>query len=503
MTLPSSPKSFGSSVLSRQVQWQHPKLVQSGIDQTRLAIADAPVGAEPFSFLVMGDTDAGVSGGAASDAEKSPFVEAFAQQVQSYAQESQFVLHTGDVTYPAGTYQNYFTGFLSPYQSLLSKLPSSPAYRSGEIVFNRPLLPVPGNHDYAKPAHINRLWLALQRRCCDLLRQRFGIDLGGYGGHGGEAYGQTFLDDLSRLSAGDLATHLASHYSASMSPSRASARSLPANPADGPAGRERTEAQAATYCLDYRPGQFTRLPNRYYTFHYGGIDFFALDSNTWNVAPETKGCDHEQLAWLERELIRSWRSPDVTGRIIYLHHSPYTTESYRWQQPDTLWVRQHLRGVFDRVALALSEREQSVPLVDVVISGHAHCLEHMKTAQTTYADSQMDWLVCGGSGFGLRRQRRMGKDLLENVFRRGRSETDVVAESQLYAGVHGSSRKQRKFHSFVRIDVQPHQPEKIVVCPFIVTMVDGKWQTKALASFAVGKPLTDYAKVKTSARVSA
>ncbi|MHC5832871.1 MAG: metallophosphoesterase, partial [Nostoc sp.] len=26
-----------------------------------------------------------------------------------------------------------------------------------------------------------------------------------------------------------------------------------------------------------------RLPNRYYTFRYGGIDFFALDSNTFNT----------------------------------------------------------------------------------------------------------------------------------------------------------------------------------------------------------------------------
>ncbi|MEL6603240.1 MAG: metallophosphoesterase [Cyanobacteria bacterium J06614_10] len=498
MTFPSRPKSFGSSVLSRQVQWQHPKLVQSGIDQTRLAIADAPVGAEPFSFLVMGDTDAGHSGNAASADEMLPFVEAFAQQMQPYVNESRFVLHTGDVTYPAGTYQNYFTGFLSPYRQLLSQLPSSPAYRSGDVVFKRPLLPVPGNHDYAKPARTDRLWLALRRRCCDVLRQRFGIDLGGYGGYGAEAYGQTFLDDLSKLSEDDLSVHLAAHYRASIPSSQFSGSS-------SPVGSSVDRNHPATHCLDYRPGQFTRLPNRYYTFHYGGVDFFALDSNTWNGSPEKKGFDHEQLAWLERELIRSWRSPDVTGRIIYLHHSPYTTEGYRWQQPDTLWVRQHLRDVFDRAALALRDHglEQNYPLVDVVISGHAHCLEHVKTAQTTYADSQTDWLVCGGSGFGLRRQRRMGKDLLENVVRRGRSETDVVAESQLYAGVHGSSRKQRKFHSFVRIDVQPNQPEKIVVCPFIVTMVDGQWRTKALAPFAVGQPHSDYAKVRTSARVSA
>jgi hypothetical protein len=46
--------------------------------------------------------------------------------------------------------------------------------------------------------------------------------------------------------------------------------------------------------LRYVPGEFTRIPNRYYTFHYGGIDFFALDSNTFNTpspVPHTQAGD--------------------------------------------------------------------------------------------------------------------------------------------------------------------------------------------------------------------
>ena len=55
-----------------------------------------------------------------------------------------------------------------------------------------------------------------------------------------------------------------------------------------------------------------------------------------------------------RSLVESWRSSKTVGRIIYLHHSPYTTETSRWQQSETLWVRKHLRAVLDRVAAELA-----------------------------------------------------------------------------------------------------------------------------------------------------
>src|SRR5690606_17643939 len=37
--------------------------------------------------------------------------------------------------------------------------------------------------------------------------------------------------------------------------------------------------------IDYRPGSHTRLPNRYYRFRHGTVDFFALDSNTLDSPP--------------------------------------------------------------------------------------------------------------------------------------------------------------------------------------------------------------------------
>ncbi len=451
------------STLCKQVQWQHPKVKQGGIDQTQIAISSAPTEPTPFSFLVMGDTDAGPS----PRANTSEFANAFAQQLLLQLGESRFLLHTGDVTYPVGSYENYLRGFLQPYHSLLADLPKNGGYRSDDIVFARPLLPVPGNHDYARERNaglLPRLLSAL----CDRLRS-IGIDLGHYDGSGSEAYGQTFLDDLSVRSPEQLTAHLAAHYSALC-------------------GIGTTTN--ATYCLNYQPGQFTRLPNRYYRFCYGGVDFFALDSSTWNAGCDAKDFDVEQLAWLEDSLITSWRSPGKIGRIVYLHHSPYTTEEIRWQQPETLWVRKHLRTVLDRVAAALEKTtdvdQQQDPLIDLIISGHAHCLEHLKTAQTGHADSEMDWLVCGGSGAGLRRQRQAGADILGKIFHSKRSYTGVVAKSQLYAGVRGYRSKRQQFHSFVKINVRPLHAQKIEVCPFLVSQFAGEWQTQALKPLRLG-----------------
>ncbi len=483
--------------LAAQVNWQHHKVLTGHIDQSQLSIADAPSGAVPFSFMVMGDTDAGKpsTGTLSAATDFSNFSEIFAEQLMQEMEESRLVLHTGDITYPIGSYQNYWEGFLQPYRWLLSNVPASADYRSESVVFKRPVLPVPGNHDYAG-SNVG-VWQWMRRALCDRLRS-LGVNLGYYGGQGGEAYGQTFLDDLQKLSPEQLTAHLAAHYSA-VTPAAMAAGRIAAN---GIAADEAKRSDLSR-CLNYRPGHFTRLPNRYYSFRYGGVDFFALDSNTWNSAPEAPGFDRQQLVWLEQALIKSWQTPNTVGRIVYLHHSPYTTESTRWQQSETLWVRRHLRAVLDRVAATLTTESEAAglsnrktlrsphaPWVDMVISGHAHCFEHLKTTETGHADAGIDWVVCGGSGAGLRRQREAGSEILENLSQGDKSHTQVVAKSQLYAGVHGRGHKKKLFHSFLRIEVQPHLPQKFLVHPFLVSQQPEGWQTIALNPISIGQELT-------------
>lgn len=475
--------------LLRQVNWQHPKIIQGNIDQTELVIADAPTTAMPFSFGVIGDTDPG------SSETQSMASEAFAEQLVQQLRESRFLLHTGDVAYPVGSYESYLNGFLRPYRALLSSLPERCTYRSDAIVFKRPLLPVPGNHDCADLPKMARWRHNLLRFLSDRLRH-LNIDIGCYGGYGGEAYGQTFLDDLYKLSEEQLTTHLATRYDATSSISN---RTATARGSDH-----------SSYCLSYQPEKFTRLPNRYYRFRYGGVDFFALDSNTWNGSPEAAEFDHEQLSWLEQGLIASLQTPSTFGRIIYLHHSPYTTEETRWQQSETLWVRRHLRSVLNRVAARLNRTvledpktneislNDSValapPLVDLIVSGHAHCLEYVRTTNTGHADAHLDWIVCGGSGASPRRRRSNNSaDILERLGVHAgtphRRYTSVVAKSQCYVSA-GESRSQGR--SFIRVDVTPGGHQKFVVRPFVVTRSSQGWQTCALDALDVGTARSHY-----------
>lgn len=445
-----------NACLQRQVRWREASLVQAGIDQTQVAIAAAPEQPASFSFLVVGDTDSGPS-----QPPRPSLALGLAEQLQAELDTSQFVLHTGDLVYPLGGYRNYYDDFVLPYAGLIAEGPSGPGDRHQALRFTKPVLPVPGNHDYGDLAPLGRFWMGLVQNFGDRLRQ-WGIDLGGYGGYGGQAYGQTFLDDLARFHhSPGLTQYLAEHYS------------VPT-----PRG----------YALAYEPGRFTRLPNRYYSFRYGGIDFFGLDSNTWNYPRDRANFDTEQLDWLEARLIESWQTPEVMGRILYLHHAPYTTEETRWQESETLWVRRHLRRVLDQVAIATEAQrtqQRSTPIVDLVLSGHSHCLEHIRTGQTGHGDSGLDWVVCGGGGESLRRQRKTGADILEVLQSHGRSYTEMVAKSQFYLGVKGHGSKRQCCYSFLRVDVKPRTQRGVTqallrVRPLVVSWDGETWQRSPL-----------------------
>ena len=82
---------------------------------------------------------------------------------------------------------------------------------------------------------------------------RVDLDVGWHGSDQGDAYARAFLDYLANIrDNARLERHLDANY---------------------------TLKHRGDSCLNYQSGKFTRLPNRYYTFHYGGIDFFCPDSN--------------------------------------------------------------------------------------------------------------------------------------------------------------------------------------------------------------------------------
>lgn len=517
------------SKMNQRVRWQDPLIRERGIDQTRLVLEDSRADDREFSFFVVGDSGSGKHLGHNPQRQ-------VAELMLSHHDQCRFMLHTGDVVYLVGSSEFYQPNFIQPYKEFLvgGNHPQQIAY--DQMVFNLPILPVPGNHDYYDLPIILSLLSVATQPIRHLLRSRIDLDVGLHGSRTGDAYARAFLDYLKAFQLPrELAHHLDAHYTAKTDTGR---------------------------CLAYQPGQFTRLPNRYYTFRYGAIDFFALDSNTFNDPPplpdtqagdahrqlleqrrqgmereksqiiesstklnpdnpneaeqlddlqtklsqieeiivdidkqlmsdQTTQTDTEQLDWLQQRLIESWNNPEVRGRVIYFHHPPYVTEATKWQQSQTLAIRNRLRGVLDAVAETLGSLTQGRPLVDLVLNGHAHCLEYLQTGNTGHADSYINWIVCGGSGFSLRRQRSEGPDLVETIGDFGKEENLVVARSHLYVGRHGQGFQKRRPYSALRIDVksvasQPrHRQPKFMIRPLVAEWYQRRWHNYEIEPFVI------------------
>jgi Calcineurin-like phosphoesterase len=518
--------------MEQRVRWQDLQIVERKIDQTSLVLEDEPENLADFSFLVVGDSGSG----AHRDHHPQRKV---AELMLPHHQDCQFMLHTGDVIYLVGSSEYYGRNFIEPYREFLSggEHPRTIAY--DQMTFSLPILPVLGNHDYYDLPFYSGLISIAAAPVRYLLRSKLDWDVGWKGSKQGDAFAKAFLDYLKAVPPERLGQHLDQHYTAGKSSGR---------------------------CLSYQRGCFTRLPNRYYTFCYGGIDFFALDSNTFNdpsplpatqegdayrlqleeraqaierekleilqqiamLSPSTREAsdelddlrvklsqieeievdidkqlnsdeqvvvDREQLNWLKQRLIESWRNPAVRGRILYFHHPPYVTEATKWQQAQTLAVRSRLRYVLDEVARELGDLVQGRPLVNLVLNGHAHCLEHLQTSDTGHADSHINWIICGGSGYSLRRQRLEGSDLREpwsnNRMVRTSDPPDkeagdrLVARSKLFVGRSGSGHQKRRPYSALRIDVKAGNPPQFVVRPLVAEWHQHQWQDYRIEPFVI------------------
>ncbi|MUG92105.1 metallophosphoesterase [Scytonema sp. UIC 10036] len=507
--------------MKQRVKWQEPVIVERGIDQTRLAIDDGASDNPEFSFLVVGDSGAGPHWGYNPQRQ-------IAELMLPHHQESSFMLHTGDVIYLVGSSEFYPDNFIKPYREFIVGGENPERISYDRMVFQLPILPVPGNHDYYDLpllfGLISLTTLPLRR----LLGSGVDLDVGWRGSGEGDVYARAFLDYLKgHMLPGELSRHLDEYYTVQTTTGR---------------------------CLRYQPGRFTRLPNRYYTFRYGGIDFFALDSNTFNnprPLPKTQegdafrkelelrrqsleqekmrlmdsspkvlptdphrteklddvrtnvsqieeiivdidkqlsthqetATDIEQLEWLKQRLIESWNCSDVRGRVIYFHHPPYVTEATKWQQAQTLAVRHRLRNVLSAVAKVVGSKSGDRPLVDLVLNGHAHCLEHLETVNRDSADFGIHWIVCGGSGYSLRRQRPEGSDLYETFV--SKEKQRLVARSYLFIGRNGQGLQKRRPYTSLRIDVKDGCPPKFIVRTFVAEWYQRQWNNYEIEPFVI------------------
>jgi hypothetical protein len=484
--------------MAERVRWGHPAIASRGIDPCRLAIEGDPQSPEAFAFLVLGDSGTGLH------RRDSP-QRRVAEQLLAHGGDARFLLHSGDVVYQVGSSEQYPDNFIRPYREWIVGGETWRKLRYDQLVFRVPFLPVPGNHDYYDlPVPLGLLagLTAAPRR---LLRSWLDLDVGWHGSFVGRGWARAFLDVLADVPEAQLDAHLA---------------------------RTRTATVDGSACLLYRPGHFTRLPHRHYTFRWAGVDVFALDSNTFNQPPRAASgdgrlsrrrqrliaeraallrslgpitadedarddraamaeqldeqirdidkqlasgpqvVDEDQLEWFAQALISSWRNPAVRGRLLVLHHPPYVTEVSKWDQGQTLAVRTQLRRVLDRVAACLGNLPAGRPLLDLAFSGHAHCLELLRTGDTGHGDSGIPWAICGGSGYSLRRQRPEGPELRE-----GPSGADrVVARSRLFLGRSGRGANLRRAYSALRVDVAAGSPLRLTLTPLVAEKAEGQWQ---------------------------
>ncbi|MGB3670670.1 MAG: metallophosphoesterase [Phormidesmis sp.] len=518
--------------MNERVHWQHPTIKQLGIDQTRLAFADqsTPEAANAladFSFLVLGDSGT-------SRHLSDPPQRRITKLLLKHSPECDFILHTGDVVYLVGSSEQYPDNFIKPYREFLVGGETPNKIKFDGITFKIPFLPVLGNHDYYDlpllAGVLSRALSPLRR----LLRRRINLDVGWHGSHQGEAFAKAFLDYTQPLSDRELTAHLNEKYTASF---------------------EASNTDLQQRCLRYVPGEFTRVPNRYYTFRRQGVDFFALDSNTFNspqplptdeagqamrsrleaerdcleekmrsltaetltlstdvpaeasransiygkmeqveeqlqdidkqlnISTEDATVDIEQLSWLRDRLIASWQDPAAKGRVLFFHHPPYVSESTKWDQGQTLAVRARIREVLDQVQREVGD--YSRPLVDLVLCGHAHCFEFLRTLETGHGDRIIPWVVCGGSGFSLRRQREEGPILEEYG--------QPVAKSHLFIGRDGHGSRKSRPYSALRVDVsytEDREVPQFTLRPLVAEKHQGSWESHELDSIVLDRTPT-------------
>jgi hypothetical protein len=112
----------------------------------------------------------------------------------------------------------------------------------------------------------------------------------------------------------------------------------------------------------YKP--FSMNGKRYYNFHAGNADFFALDSDYMDPA---------QIDWLRQQLSGS----TAAWKICFFHHPFYSHARFHGEDVD---LRNQLEPIFQKYG------------VNVVLNGHQHVYERLKP------HGGINYIVLGNSG---------------------------------------------------------------------------------------------------------
>ncbi len=324
-----------------------------------------PPDPDRFEFLALGDT----GDSEASDSRTSP-QDAVARELASDAAvpkskgAAQLVLHTGDVVYMTGEHRLYERNFRRPYAPFLT-----PESTVDDLNFRLPYFLVPGNHDYYDVGGWAK-WLArvplLRFGVRAALGRLFSFNLPEGGSNMGAAFMNAFVDP---------------------------------------------EADTSSAPYPYLPGSRTRLPNRYYQFTFGSVDFFALDSNTLEAPPP----------WTDAAKVRA----DAVNHIKTLEAREETLEKLlrraqkameRWAEAarditaeDTLQQSQ-LSFADDQIAATLDELKSALETLESTPGNCSEALQSVIIGQRRWNEARADWERAKDGD-----ERRAALDVLESA----------------------------------------------------------------------------------------
>jgi len=508
--------------MNQRVRWSHPEIESGQIDQTRLDF-DSGVGVDgAFSFLVLGDSGTG------RHRRHCP-QRKVAELLLRQGKGASFILHTGDVVYQVGSSEQYQRNFILPYREWLVGGDQPRRISYDQMTFRIPFFPVLGNHDYYDLPPPLGVLSGLTAPLRYLLSPLIDLDVGWHGSRRGDAFARAFLDYLQDQPETGLADHLDRHYTSEVDGARCltyrPARftrlpnryysfrvagldvfALDSNTFNQPLAVGSSEAAPTQDDLLALRQQLQRELGRLRlalgATWMGPLDRGDQDVRADDLAGEleaieeqlndidkqldrgdnAQSVDHGQLDWLRDRLVASWRNPAVRGRILVLHHPPYVTEATKWFQGQTLAVRHRLRQVLDQVAAELGGRDQRQPLLNLVLSGHAHCLELIRTGDTGHGDANIPWVICGGSGYSLRRQRPEGPDLGGSVD----GQAATLARSELFVGRSGQGARLRRPYSALRLEVAAGRPLRLTLNPLVTERVNHRWEQTCLEPIPLG-----------------
>ncbi|BDI28287.1 hypothetical protein CCAX7_003380 [Capsulimonas corticalis] len=207
--------------------------VGAGQERSHALSLPQPRDPQRFSFLALGDSGDSESAGPGVSPQDAVAREMVRDTRLAGDSGAVMVLHMGDVVYMTGERRLYDRNFRRPYSPFLTE-----SSTVGDFTFRLPFLPVPGNHDYYDLGAWAK-WLANAPLVGAGLRALWHEIMSFNVPEGGSEMGKTYMDAFVDL-----------------------------------------QADTSLHPLPYALSARTRLPNRYYKFQLGNVDFFALDSNT-------------------------------------------------------------------------------------------------------------------------------------------------------------------------------------------------------------------------------